>query len=127
MFHYSISPLMYSKNRMMASEAEIQKRCFLCLKKAISTCDKCPVSFCSNTHRILHQDDRGNCFPYQIENRDGIGRVRIMAKVLCKPHFDKTHLVKGRWETGKSKSARIGPWELANHENTFEIWNRGCF
>ena len=34
----------------------------------------------------------------------------IMAKVLCKPHFENPHLVTGRCETGKSKSARISPY-----------------
>ena len=58
-----------------------------------------------------------------------------MAKVLSKPRFDfphfenpcfeNPHFITRQFETGKSKSARIGPWELANHENTFEIWNRG--
>ena len=33
-----------------------------------------------------------------------------LAKVLCKPHFEKPHLVTGRSEMGKSKSARIGPY-----------------
>ena len=33
-----------------------------------------------------------------------------LAKVLCKPHFEKSHLVTGHCETGKSKSARIGPY-----------------
>ena len=56
---------------------------FLCLKKpCISSCDKCPVSFCSNAHRVLHQDDNGQCFPYQIENRPGIGRVLIATRTI---------------------------------------------
>ena len=36
--------------------------------------------------------------------------LSTVAKVLCKPHFEKPHLVMGRCETGKSKSAWIGPY-----------------
>ena len=32
-----------------------------------------------------------------------------MAKVLCKPHFEKHYLVMGCCETGMSKSAKICP------------------
>ena len=34
----------------------------------------------------------------------------FLAKVLCKPHFEKPHLKMGRCEMGKLKSAIISPY-----------------
>ena len=42
---------------------------------------------------------------------------QLQAKVLCKPHFEKPHLVTERCETGKSKSAGI------SHYSKFTVCN----
>ena len=37
------------------------------------------------------------------------------------PHFEKPHLVTGRWETGKSKSAQMGPF--SNFQKYIHDWS----
>ena len=46
-------------------------------------------------------------FEYQHQNTYIL--LQIEAKVLSKPHFEKTHLVTGHCKTEKSKSSRISP------------------
>ena len=65
-----------------------------------------PMFFCPNKKYILRYR-----MPFSL-NSEFLGKKAkhgvTLAKILCKPHLEKSYLVKGHCEMEKSKSASIG-------------------
>ena len=50
--------------------------CFICPKSAVKKCSKCcEISFCES-HETFHKNDEScECFPFQVDCLEGVGRV----------------------------------------------------
>merc|ERR1711892_151408 len=60
--------------------------CFMCGRVAEHVCPCCnSVWFCCSTHGRLHyREDVGSCFPWTVEQREGVGRLMVTTrKVLA--------------------------------------------
>ena len=57
------------------------KDCFLCGRRQCDkTCALCGLWFCSRAHQLLHQDQEGKCYPFQIRTKSGIGRYLVATR-----------------------------------------------
>ena len=49
--------------------------CFLCTNSAIAKCEECDFGhYCSKDHYNLHKSANGDCLPFLMKYKDGIGR-----------------------------------------------------
>ena len=52
------------------------ERCFVCPEGAVKTCEKCgDVSYCESHPRYHSNEESQNCFAYEVDSIEGVGRV----------------------------------------------------
>ena len=54
--------------------------CFFCEKSAVDSCQTCGADYCSKGHLEVHKNRSGDCQPFQLQRREGVGRILVATR-----------------------------------------------
>ena len=54
--------------------------CFFCQNEPQGNCESCLVGYCSEDHFKLHKTRGGQCQPFKMEVKEGVGRTLVATR-----------------------------------------------